>query len=105
LRAPGRQAPAKCRDAKKENAVEAPTQYRKRMRSLPLALSFLLASFAAAAQDRFHSNYVFAGSRATSPDGALPSEHVLHTTLEPVEQNHRLYGVLDFAGRVDYQER
>jgi hypothetical protein len=63
----------------------------------------LLASFAAAAQDRFHSNYVFAGSRATSPDGALPSEHVLRTT--PVEQNHRLYGVLDFAGRVDYQER
>jgi hypothetical protein len=30
-----------------------------------------------------HSNYVINGSTSTSPDGALPSEHVLHTTLEP----------------------
>ncbi len=67
-----------------------------------IALPLLLASFAAAAQDRFeiqvydtevaeagrigielHTNYVFRGSRSSSPEGELPTEHVLHATLEP----------------------
>ena len=67
-----------------------------------LLIALLLASFAATAQDRFeiqvydtevaepgrlglelHTNYVIKGSRATSPDGELPTEHVLHATLEP----------------------
>jgi hypothetical protein len=109
--------------------AEALTQYRKRMQpSLLLALPFLLASFAAAAQDRFeiqvydsevaepgqvgleiHSNYVLTGGRTTSPDGALPSDHVLHTTLEPhvglfgwAELGGYLQGTLRPGGSVDY---
>lgn len=69
---------------------------------LRLALPLLLASFAAGAQDRFeiqvydsevaeaghfglefHTNYVLRGSRTTSPEGELPTGHVLHATLEP----------------------
>ena len=67
-----------------------------------VALPLLLASFAAAAQDRFeiqvydsevaeagrfglelHTNYVLRGSRSTSSEGELATEHVLHATLEP----------------------
>ena len=70
--------------------------------SLRIALPILLASLAAAAQDRFviqvydsevaepghfglelHTNYVLRGSRETSLEGELPTEHVLHATLEP----------------------
>jgi hypothetical protein len=65
-------------------------------------LAILLVGFAASAQDRFeiqvydsevaeagqfglelHTNFVFAGGREPSPEGELPTEHVLHATLEP----------------------
>jgi hypothetical protein len=67
-----------------------------------LGLSILLSSLCASAQDRFeiqvydsevaqagqlglelHTNYVFKGSRSTSPEGELATEHVLRATLEP----------------------
>ena len=93
-----------------------------------LGLFVALASFAAAAQDRFeiqvydsevaeaghfglelHTNYVLTGSRATSPDGALATEHVLHTTLEPHlgvfgwgELGGYLQGALRPGGSFDY---
>jgi hypothetical protein len=93
-----------------------------------LALSFLLPPFAAYAQDRFeiqvydsevaeaghvgfelHTNYVLRGSRSTSPDGELPTEHVLHTTLEPHvglfgwgEVGAYLQGSLRPGGSFDY---
>ena len=93
-----------------------------------LALSVSLASFSAAAQDRFeiqvydsevaeaghfglelHTNYVFAGSRGTSPEGELATEHVLHTTLEPHlglfgwgELGGYLQGALRPGGSFDY---
>jgi hypothetical protein len=92
-----------------------------------LALSALCAT-AAAAQDRFeiqvydtevaeafhfglelHTNYVLSGSRATSADGALATEHVLHTTLEPHlgvfgwgELGGYLQGALRPGGSFDY---
>ena len=95
-----------------------------------IALLLLLSSFAAAAQDRFeiqvydsevaeaghfglelHTNYVVRGSRTTSPEGELPTEHVLHATLEPhlgvfgwgelggyLQSALRPDGSLDYAG-------
>jgi hypothetical protein len=66
------------------------------------AAVLLLLPIAAAAQDRFeiqvydsevaearhfgaelHLNYVISGTTAVAPDGELPTQHVLHTTLEP----------------------
>ena len=114
---------------KKSRARHALAHYSSRM-PLRLALPLLLASFAAAAQDRFeiqvydsevaeagqfglelHTNYAFSGSRSTSADGELATQHVLHATLEPhlgvsgwgelggyLQSALRPDGSLDFAG-------
>ena len=94
----------------------------------PIALLFLLAALPAAAQDRFeiqvydtevaeaghfgleiHANYVLSGSRTTSPEGELATEHVLHATLEPHlgvfgwgELGGYLQGALRPGGGFDY---
>ncbi len=90
----------------------------------------VLASAPARAQDRFeiqvydsevadagepgvevHTNYTFQGRRTVSPDGELPTEHVLHLTFEPhlglfgwaevgayLQTAVRPEGSLDYAG-------
>lgn len=98
-----------------------------RTSTLP-GLSILLACFAASAQDRFeiqvydsevaeaghfglelHTNYGFAGRREPSPEGELPTEHVLRATLEPHvgvfgwgEVGAYLQSALRPGGPVDY---
>ena len=98
------------------------------MTSVRCALSILLVSFAAAAQDRFeiqvydsevaeaghvglelHTNYVFSGTRTTGPEGELATERVLHATLEPHvgvfgwgELGGYLQGALRPGGAFDY---
>jgi len=96
--------------------------------SLFALLLVLCASLAAKAQDRFeiqvydsevaeaghfglelHSNYVVTGSKGTSPEGELATQHVLHTTLEPHlgvfgwgELGGYLQGALRPGGSFDY---